>query len=187
MTILTMAVVGLPTIWIAFGWLKPKRLENFLRDVLGYSCLAGIFGAIAMTTGYVFSYYISGWALLRIPNSSTLVNSDAFQSIAKGQAQCVSTLIGMLFGLFVFWSITDISIWKVRSLFKNSPAAILGILSVGLSAIMMLRFPTFFQLEVPDQFGWSLIIFLPTSSYYLLRMLQSSKLFRHLPRYLSQP
>jgi cation-transporting ATPase E len=187
MTILTMAVVGLPTIWIAFGWLKPKRLENFLRDVLGYSCLAGIFGAIAMTTGYVFSYYISGWALLRIPNISTLVNSDVFESIAKGQAQCVSTLIGMLFCLFVFWSITDISIWKVRSLFKNSSAAILGILSVGLSAIVMLLFPTFFQIKVPDQFGWSMIIFLPTSGYYLLRMLQSSKLLRNLPRYLSQP
>ncbi len=187
MTVLTMAVVGLPTIWIAFGWLKPKRLENFLRDVLGYSCIAGIFGAIAMTTGYVFSYYISGWAMLRIPNSATLVNSYAFQSIAKGQARCVSTLIGMLFGLFVFWSITDISIWKLRSFFKNYSATILGILSVGLSALVMLLFPTFFQLEVPDQFGWSMIIFLPTSSYYIMRMLQSSKLLRHLPRYLSQP
>lgn len=187
MTVLTMAVVGLPTIWIAFGWLKPKRLENFLRDVLGASCLAGLFGAIAMTTGYVFSYYISGWALLRIPNGSTMLDSDTFQDIARGQAQCVSTFIGTIFCLFVFWSLTDISLWKIRTFAKNSTSAILGFVSVGLSLFLMLLFPSFFQVAVPDQFGWTMILFLPTSSYYLLRMLQSSKLFRHLPRYLSQP
>jgi cation-transporting ATPase E len=179
--------VGFPTIWIAFGWLKPIRLENFLRDVLGFSCLAGIFGAIAMTTGYVLSYYVSGWALLQAPYSSTIVNSETFQDIAKGQAQCVSTFIGMIFCLFVFWSITEISIWKVRTFSKNSTATILGVVSVGLSFILMLLFPSFFQVEVPDQFGWSMIIFLPTSSYYILRMFQSSNLLRHLPRYLSQP
>lgn len=187
MTVITLAVVGLPTIWIAFGWLKPKRFENFLRDVLGYSCIAGIFGAIAMTTGYILSYYISGWALLKIPNGSVMLNSDTFQDIARGQAQCVSTLIGTIFCLFVFWSITDISLWKIRSFAKNPTAAILGFLSVGLSILLMLLLPDFFQVEVPDQFGWTMIIFMPTSSFYLLRMLQSSKLFRNLPRYLSQP
>jgi cation-transporting ATPase E len=187
MTIITMAVVGFPTIWIAFGWLKPRRLEDFLRDVLGYSLTAGLVGAIAMTTGYIMSYYISGWALLRIPRSSTMIDSDVFQDIAKGQAQCVSTIIGTIFCLFVFWTLTNVSIWKVQTLVKNSTATILGLVSVGLSIALMLLFPAFFQIEVPDQFGWALIIFLPTSSYYLLRMLQSSKLFRHLPRYLSQP
>ena len=187
MTMLTMAVVGLPTIWIAFGWLKPRRLENFLRDVLGYSAIAGIFGAISMTIGYIFSYYISGWALLRIPNSITVLDSDTFQSIAKGQAQFVSTIIGCVFCLLVFWTLTNISVWKVQTFAKNSTAAILGFVSVALSIILMLLFPKFFQVEVPDQFGWAMIIFLPTSGYYLLRMLQSSKLFRHLPRYLSQP
>ncbi|MBD2149303.1 HAD-IC family P-type ATPase [Pseudanabaena sp. FACHB-1277] len=187
MTILTMAVVALPTVWIAFGWLKTKRIENFLRDVLGYSCLAGLFGAIAMTIGYIFSYYLSGWALLKIPYSSTMLNSETFQDIARGQAQCVSTLIGTLFCLFVFWSITDISIWKMRSFGKNTNAAILGFVAIALGIAMMLLFPNFFQIEVPDQFGWSMIIFLPTSSFYILRMLQSSKLMRHLPRYLTQP
>ena len=187
MTVITMAVVGLPTIWIAFGWIKPKRLENFLRDVLGYSCIAGVFGALAMTTGYVMSYYISGWALLNVPNSSTMLNADTFQDIARGQAQGVCTLIGTIFCLFVFWSITDISLWKIRSFVKNPTAAILSIVSVSMSILLMLLFPRFFQIEVPDQFGWSMIIFLPTSSYYILRMLQSSKLFRNMPRYLSQP
>jgi cation-transporting ATPase E len=187
MTVLTMAVVGLPTIWIAFGWIKPKRLENFLRDVLGASCLAGIFGAIAMTIGYVFSYYISGWALLKTPNGVTMLDSNTFQDIARGQAQCVSTFIGTIFCLFVFWSLTDISLWKIRTFAKNSTSAILGFVSVGLSLLLMLLFPSFFQVAVPDQFGWTMILFLPTSSYYLLRMLQSSKLFRYLPRYLSQP
>ena len=187
MTIITMAVVGLPTIWIAFGWLKPRRLENFLRDVLGYSAIAGVFGAIAMTTGYVMSYYISGWALLRTPHSRSMIDSDMFQEIAKGQAQCVSTIIGTIFCLFVFWTLTNISIWKVQTLVKNSAATILGSVAVGLSIALMLLFPSFFQVAVPDQFGWAMIIFLPTASYYLLRMLQSSKLFRHLPRYLSQP
>lgn len=187
MTVLTMAVVGLPTIWIAFGWLKPRRLENFLLDVLGYSSIAGIFGAIAMTIGYVFSYYISGWALLKMPHGVTMIDSDTFQDIAKGQAQCVSTIIGTIFCLFVFWTLTNISIWKVQTLFKNATATILGATSVGLSIVLMLIFPEFFQISVPDQFGWTLIIFLPTSSYYLLRMFQSSKLFRHLPHYLSQP
>jgi cation-transporting ATPase E len=140
-----------------------------------------------MTIGYVFSYYISGWALLKVPYSSTVISTEAFADIARGQAQCVSTFIGMLFCLFVFWSITNISIWKVHTLLKNSTAAILGILSVGISVILMLAFPTFFQIKVPDQFGWSMIIFLPTASYYTLRMMQSSKLFRHLPRYLTQP
>jgi cation-transporting ATPase E len=177
----------LPTVWIAFGWLKPKRLENFLRDVLGYSCLAGIFGAIAMTIGYVFSYYISGWALLRVPNGSVMIDSLTFQDIAKGQAQCVSTIIGTVFCLFVFWTLTNISIWKPKTFSQNPTAAILGFVSVFLAISLMLGFPTFFQIELPDQLGWALIIFLPTSSYYLLRMFQSSKLSRKLPQYLSQP
>ncbi len=187
MTVLTMAIVALPTVWIAFGWLKPKRLENFLRDVLGYSCLAGIFGAIAMTIGYVFSYYISGWALLRVPNGSVMIDSLTFQDIAKGQAQCVSTIIGTIFCLFVFWTLTNISIWKPKTFSQNPTAAILGFVSVFLAISLMLGFPTFFQIELPDQLGWALIIFLPTSSYYLLRMFQSSKLSRKLPQYLSQP
>ncbi|PZU92322.1 MAG: ATPase P [Pseudanabaena sp.] len=187
MTVLTMAMVALPTVWIAFGWLKPKRLENFLRDVLGYSCLAGIFGAIAMTIGYVFSYYISGWALLKVPNGSVMIDSLTFQDIARGQAQCVSTIIGTIFCLFVFWTLTNISIWKPKTFLKNQTAAVLGTVSLLLAIWMMLMFPTFFQVERPDQFGWTMIIFLPTSSYYLLRMFQSSKLSRKLPQYLSQP
>jgi cation-transporting ATPase E len=187
MTILTMAVVALPTVWIAFGWIKTRRIENFLRDVLGYSCLAGLFGAIAMTIGYVFSYYISGWALLKVPYSSAMLNSETFQDIARGQAQCVSTLIGTIFCLFVFWSVTDISIWKMRTFFNNMKATVLGLVAIALGITFMLLFPSFFQIEVPDQFGWSMIIFLPTSSFYILRMLQSSKLLRHLPRYLTQP
>lgn len=187
MTILTMAVVALPTVWIAFGWLQTRRIENFLRDVLGFSCLAGLFGAIAMTIGYVFSYYLSGWALLKVPYSSAMLNSETFQDIARGQAQCVSTLIGTVFCLFVFWSIADISIWKMRTFFNNVKATVLGLVAIVLGIALMLLFPNFFQIEVPDQFGWSMIIFLPTSSFYILRMLQSSKLLRHLPRYLTQP
>jgi cation-transporting ATPase E len=75
----------------------------------------------------------------------------------------------------------------MRSFGKNTNAAILGFVAIALGIAMMLLFPNFFQIEVPDQFGWSMIIFLPTSSFYILRMLQSSKLMRHLPRYLTQP
>ncbi len=107
-----------------------------------------------------------------------------FAQNATGKSSSMDALI---FCLFVFWTLTNISIWKVQTLFKNATATILGATSVGLSIVLMLIFPEFFQISVPDQFGWTLIIFLPTSSYYLLRMFQSSKLFRHLPHYLSQP
>ncbi|MDX2256241.1 MAG: HAD-IC family P-type ATPase [Pseudanabaenaceae cyanobacterium bins.39] len=186
-TILTIAVVTIPIIFISFGWIKPKRINNFLRDVIGYSCLAGLFGAIAMTIGYVFSYYIGGWTLLKVPHTSPILSSETFQEIVRSQAQCVTTMIGIFFSLFVFWSITDISVWKVRTFRKSPITSIVGCLAVLFSIVVMLYFPKFFQIEAPDQLGWSMIIFLPITSFYMLRMMQSSQLLRHLLHNLNQP
>jgi cation-transporting P-type ATPase E len=186
MTVLTMAVVGVPTILIALGIIKAKRINNFLSDVLGFSFMAGLIGAIAMTFGYVLSYfYGSGMAdNMDMPSSMT---QAAFAEMGKGNAQAVSTLVGMFFVLFVFWDITNISIWKPKSLFKYKSIALLGIGMVFVSIAVMLLLPELFQISRPDRIGWTMAIFLPTSAHYILRILQSSDLMRNLARSLTQP
>ncbi|CAN1211973.1 HAD-IC family P-type ATPase [Tumidithrix helvetica PCC 7403] len=186
MTILTMAVVGVPTILIALGTIKPKRINDFLGDVLGYSFLAGLIGALAMTLGYVLSYFY-GSGLAENVDGFPILTSTMFAEIGRGPAQAVSTLIGMFFVLFVFWDVTNISIWKPKTLLKYKSISLLGIGMVLISVVLMLALPNLFQIERPDRLGWTMALFLPTSAHYILRMLQSSHLMRNLSRSLTQP
>jgi cation-transporting P-type ATPase E len=186
MTILTMAVVGIPTILIALGMIEPKRINNFLSDVLGFSFLAGLLGALAMTLGYVLSFFYGAGFGENLDGLPT-ISSAIFAEMGKGHAQAVSTLVGMFFVLFIFWDITNVSIWKPKSLLKYKSISMLGIGMVLLSIAWMLISPDLFQVVRPDRLGWTLAIFLPTSAHYILRMLQSSHLIRNLTRSLTQP
>jgi cation-transporting ATPase E len=185
MTLLTLSTVGIPTIWIALGWLKPKRIKNFLQDVLGYSLVAGTLGAVAMTLGYVLTFYLAGIDLLRDLETTVLASSDLHQAVRE-QAQAVSTSVGMIFGLFVFWDSTNVSVWQWGTLMRNRNATAVGLVSLIISMISMLAMPRLFQIDLPNQLCWTLILFLPFAAHYTLRMLNASPLLRRLIYNLTQ-
>jgi cation-transporting ATPase E len=185
MTMLTLAVVGLPTILIALGFLKVKRVNDFISDVVAYSFLTGTIGAIAMTLGYVLSYFY-GMALMPA-DGIPLIDPEVFKELGREEAQTVATFIGMFYCLFIFLDNCSMSIWKLSSLSKNLLASITGIGMVLLSVVMMLLFPDLFQVTTPDKKGWVLVLFLPLSAHYLMRMLYSSHFLRNMERDLTQP
>ncbi len=184
-TMLTLAVVGLPTILIALGILPPKRVNNFLNDVIGYSFLTGAIGAIAMTLGYVLSYFY-GMGLMPA-DGIPLIEPEVFKELGREEAQTVATFIGMFYCLFIYLDSCNMSIWKLHTLKKNLLASSVGIGMVLLSVVVMLLFPELFQVTNPDKKGWTLALFLPLSAHYLMRLLYSSHLLRNLKRDLTQP
>ena len=186
MTLLTLSTVAVPTIWIALGWLRPKRIKNFLQDVLGYSFVAGTIGAVAMTLGYVMTFYLGGIDLERDLETTVLASVDLHQAVRQ-QAQAVSISVGMIFGLFVFWDSTNVSVWHWESLWRNRQAGAVGLISLLVSMILMFTMPNIFQIDLPDQLCWTLILFLPFAAHYTLRMLNASPLLRRLIHHLTQP
>ncbi len=185
MTMLTLAVVGIPTIFIALGLLKAKRVNDFISDVVAYSFLTGTIGAIAMTLGYVLSYFY-GMGLASV-NGGPLIDPEVFKELGKAEAQTVATFVGMFYCLFIFLDNCNMSIWKLSTLSRNLLASVMGLGMVLLSVVVMLLFPELFQVTTPDKKGWILVLFLPFSAHYLLRMLYSSHFLRNMERDLTQP
>jgi len=186
LTALTFFVVSVPTIMIALGKLKPRRINNFIRNVLGYSLLAGLLGALAMTLGYVLTYF-GGLGLLDTPVSDNLLTSKEFQELGRGQAQAVSTLIGIFYSLLIFWETSQISIWRPWTLSRFKSTAILGIVLTLTAIACLVGMPKLFQIVIPDRIGWTLAFFLPLAANYILRAIQCSPLLRKVPRSLTQP
>jgi cation-transporting P-type ATPase E len=183
LTVLTFFMVSVPTILIAVGILKVKRINNFLKDVLGYSLLAGLIGAMAMTLGYMLAFF-GGLGLLNI---DILITPENFKEMGRGQAQAVSIMIGVVYSLLVFWDACHISVWRPRTLIKFTFAVNLGLMMVITSTVVIVAMPELFQIVTPDRLGWSLILFLPFTANYLLRIIQCSSFLRQLPHALTQP
>jgi cation-transporting ATPase E len=186
LTVLTFSVVSVPTIMISLGMLKPRRVNSFIRNVLGYSFLAGLVGAMAMTLGYILTYF-GGLGLLDAPDAELPLAVGSLLQLGRGQAQAVSTLIGLFYCLLIYWENSHISIWRPLTLMRSRKETLLGLgLVLGSIAVMLIS-PQLFQIEIPNRIGWSVALFLPFAAHYLLRMIQSSSLLRHLPRALTQP
>ncbi len=183
LTVLTFFLVSVPTILIAVGILKVKRINNFLKDVLGYSLLAGLIGAMAMSLGFMLAYF-GGLGLLNI---DTLITPSDFREIGRGQAQAVSIMIAMIYSLLVFWDACHISVWRPRTLLKFTFPVNLGLLMILISTAVIMAMPDLFQISPPDRLGWSLILFLPFTANYLLRVIQCSSFLRQLRFSLTQP
>ncbi|NJK36125.1 MAG: hypothetical protein HC919_14975 [Oscillatoriales cyanobacterium SM2_2_1] len=182
-TLHTLAVVGAPTLCLAMGWFRPTRIKNFFQDVLGYSLLSGTIGALAITLGFVLTYF---YALGIFDDTVTSINFDTLAQ-EYGQAQAVATLIAMIYGLLIFLDSVGIMIWKPHTVQRHLGAFAYGCGSVAMCMATLLLMPQVFQIEYPDRAGWTLVLFLPTAAHYLLRMLQSSSILRKLRRSLMQP
>lgn len=185
MTMLTLAVVGMPTILISLGLLKAKRVNDFVKDVVSYSFLTGMIGSIVCTLGYVLSYF---YGLTLVPaDGNTLIDPLIFREAGKPEAQAVATFIGMVYCLYIYLDNCNMSIWRPQTLLRDRLASGVGVGMVILSIVIMLFLPNLFQIAPPDKKGWVLILFLPLAGHYLMRMLYSSHFLRNMERDLHQP
>jgi hypothetical protein len=96
-------------------------------------------------------------------------------------------LIGLIYTLLVFWDACHISVWRPKTILKFTFPVQLGLAMFSISTLVLLTMPKLFQIALPDRLGWTLILFLPFTANYLLRLIQCSSFLRQLPRALTQP
>jgi cation-transporting P-type ATPase E len=178
LSILTFPSVTAPTILIALGIFHPRRINNFTRNVLGSSILAGLIGGLAITIGYILTYVLN----IGLINVSVFLDLTEYWEQGLPEAQGIAVVIGLIYTFFIFLDSCHISIWKPWTLTKKMLPTVVGLIIVISLIVVLFSFPDVFRVEKPDGMTWLIGIFLPFISHYTLRCLQCSSYFRYLSK-----
>jgi cation-transporting ATPase E len=175
LSVLTFPAVTAPTILIALGLFRPRKIHSFNRNVLGSSLLTGVLGGIAITIGFIFNYSVN-------VGLKTMLASTGFDywEVGRPQAQGIAVIVGLIFTLFVFWDSCHISIWRPWTFKRSLSATFVGLGSTLGAIALLLSLPTLFEIERPDGLSWLFAIALPFLTHYLLRVMQCHRYFRGL-------
>ena len=155
--------VNLPATFIAFGWLRPRFMAHFRRDVLDYIIIMGGIGAAVMTLLYLIVWF-GGGGDLRLTRSAI-------------------TIMVALYGMLITWHIQGIDLYKPDSFLQHWRILLLSSLLTALTIITMYLFPALFEFNPPrwDGGDGSLMI-VAIAALFLLTMALLSHGMRH--RYL---
>jgi magnesium-transporting ATPase (P-type) len=110
----TFATSGVPSLLVAAGLIRPRYVHAFGRQVLGYCALAGLIGAIALSTAFAGAYLLAGRDL-RL-------------------AQSFLATVAILYGLLVFWDVHGVVLFEPITFRQNRREALFGI-AIGVVAI----------------------------------------------------
>ena len=159
----TFGTVNLPATLIAFGWLRPRFMGHFRRDVLDYIVTMGCVGAAMMTLLYLIVWF-GGGGDLRLTRSAM-------------------TIMVALYGMLITWHIQGIDLYNPDSFLHHWRILSLSSLLTALTIIAMYMFPDLFEFSPPrwDGGDGSLMI-VAIAALFLLTMALLSHGMRH--RYL---
>ena len=159
----TFGTVNLPATLIAFGWLRPRFMERFRRDVLDYIITMGCIGAAVMTLLYLIVWF-GGGGDLRLTRSAM-------------------TIMVALYGMLITWHIAGIDLYNPDSFLEHKRILLLSSLLTAATIIAMYLFPALFEFKPPrwDGGDGSLMI-LAIAALFLLTMALAAQGLRH--RYL---
>ena len=159
----TFGTVNLPATLIAFGWLRPRFMAHFRRDVLDYIVTMGCIGAALMTLLYLIVWF-GGGGDLRMTRSAM-------------------TIMVALYGMLITWHIQGIDLYNPDSFLQHWRILSLSGLLTALTIIAMYMFPDLFEFNPPrwDGGDGSLMI-VAIAALFLLTMALLSHGMRH--RYL---
>ena len=113
----TFGTVNLPATLIAFGWLRPKPIVRFRRDVMDYIVTMGVVGAVMMTLLYMIVWFGSGGDL-RLTRSAI-------------------TIMVALFGMLVTWQVQGIDIYQPRTFLRHWRIWLLSMALTALTIVVM--------------------------------------------------
>ncbi|MCY3915894.1 MAG: HAD-IC family P-type ATPase [Chloroflexi bacterium] len=159
----TFGTVNLPATLIAFGWLRPRFMAHFRRDVLDYIITMGCIGAALMTLLYLIVWF-GGGGDLRMTRSAI-------------------TIMVALYGMLITWHIQGIDLYNPDSFLQHWRLLLLSSALTALTIIAMYVFPELFEFNPPrwDGSKGSLMI-AAIAALFLLTMALLSHGMRH--RYL---
>ena len=159
----TFGTVNLPATFIAFGWLRPKFMAQFRRDVLDYIFTMGFIGAVVMSLLYLIVWFGSGGDL-RMTRSSI-------------------TIMVALYGMLITWHIQGIDFYQPDTLRQHWRIALLSSVLTALTIIAMYLDPYLFEFNPPrwDGANGSLMIVAIAALFLLTMVLLSHGLkYRYL-------
>ena len=159
----TFGTVNLPATLIAFGWLRPRFMAHFRRDVLDYIVTMGCIGAALMTLLYLIVWF-GGGGDLRMTRSAM-------------------TIMVALYGMLITWHIQGIDLYNPDSFLQHWRLLLMSSALTALTIIAMYVFPELFEFNPPrwDDGDGSLMI-VAIAALFLLTMALLSHGLRH--RYL---
>jgi len=159
----TFGTVNLPATLIAFGWLRPRFMAHFRRDVLDYIVTMGCIGAAVMTLLYLIVWF-GGGGDLRMTRSAM-------------------TIMVALYGMLITWHIQGIDLYNPDSFLQHWRILLLSSVLTALTIIAMYLFPALFEFNPPrwDGGDGSLMI-VAIAALFLLTMALLAQGMRH--RYL---
>lgn len=131
-------MVNVPGILITFGFLRPRRLASFDKDVMRYVLSATVAGGLVMSILYAALYL-----LLRGD-----VEIGVIELTARDEARSAVLIFMALFCLIVFWNTFGVDVFKPWTLRRRPLITLLGIGFVLLTIVPPYLLPQLFQ-------GWS--------------------------------
>ncbi len=159
----TFGTVNLPATLIAFGWLRPRYMARFRRDVLDYIFTMGFIGAVMMSLLYLIVHF-GGGGDLRLTRSAM-------------------TIMVALYGMLVTWHIQGVDFYNPDSFLQHWRLVLMTSLLTAATIIAMYIYPALFEFAPPrwDGGDGSLMI-VAIAAVFLLTMALAAHGMRH--RYL---
>ncbi len=125
----TFGTVNLPATFIAFGWLRPQRMERFRRDVMDYIFTMGFIGAVIMTILYLITW----------------VSSDGDLALTRSNI----TIMMALYGMLITWHVQGINLYQPRSFLQHWRAILLTSVLTALTILVMYAYPALYEFKPP--------------------------------------
>ena len=130
-------LVSTPTVLIAFDLIRPAPVRSFNKEILGYTAVSGVIGAIGMACLYAMVY-------LGADRDPTLARSAVLLFMA-------------LFGAIIFLNSQGVDLFRVRTLRRHRMSTGLGILLAIITIGVPLARPGLFQIAAPTTLVWLLL------------------------------
>jgi len=149
----TFGTVNMPATFIAFGWLRPKYMEKFRRDVMDYIFTMGFIGAVLMAILYFIAYFGT--------------NGDIEMT------RSAITILVALYGMLITWNIQGIDFYEPKTFIEHRSLLTLTSILTILTIIGLYVYPALFEFSPPiwDGSTGSLLIIAITALFLLTMVL----------------
>ena len=153
--------VNIPATLIAFGWMRPKYMQHFRRDVVDYIFSGGLIGAALISLVYVVVYFYS--------DRNVIATRSA-----------VSVFV-CLFGMLIVWNVQGVDFYEPRSFVRHWRTVVLTGILTGLTISTMYVLPDLFEFKPFSVQDDMLVIVFITITFLLSIVLVSHALkYRYL-------
>jgi len=143
----TIMTTGVPSLLVSLGLLRPRRVRDFTREVIGMVIVTGVLGALVLAAAYAIAYFGFG--------------NDV------NMARSALSMVALAYGVVVYWDVQGVSPFMPRSFRRRPREAAVGVLLVIVGIAGPVILPGFFQLAPMPWQLWGMILTMSVVSAYL--------------------